>query len=134
MTTPSKPAGAVVYVKDVAPMRAFYEAVAGFSVERAAPDHTVLRSSALQLVLVQMPARIAATIEIASPPERRTENPIKLIVPVASIAAARSVAPRFNGELLPPEREWDFDTARLCDGYDPEGNVVQFREDAPPTA
>ncbi len=33
-----------------------------------------------------------------------------------------------GGEVFPPEREWNFQGYRVCDGMDPEGNVVQFRQ------
>ena len=28
----------------------------------------------------------------------------------------------------PVETEWTFGLVRVCDGHDPEGNVVQFRQ------
>lgn len=120
--------GAVVYVKDIARVRAFYESVAELTVDREARDHTVLRSSTARLVLVRVPDAIAATIEITDPPARRAENPVKLILPVTSIAAARERAAHFGGEVGAVEREWDFDEVRVCDGVDPEGNVVQFHQ------
>jgi len=90
-------------------------------------DHVVLESPALQLVIVAIPAAIAAAIEIAEPPLRRTDTPIKLAFSVASLDAARKAAPLFGGELNPVEREWVYQHHRVCDGHDPEGNVVQFR-------
>jgi hypothetical protein len=82
----------------------------------------------LQLVIVAIPEHIAASIELADPPLRRTETPIKLVFTVASIHAARTAARPLGGELNPPEREWQFQEFRICDGHDPEGNIVQFRE------
>jgi hypothetical protein len=37
------------------------------------------------------------------------------------LAAAR------GGRVLPVDREWEFAAHRVCDGVDPEGNVVQLR-------
>ena len=37
-------------------------------------------------------------------------------------------AARFGGELDPPKHEWEYRGYRVCDGLDPEGNIVQFRE------
>jgi predicted enzyme related to lactoylglutathione lyase len=123
--------GAVLYAKDIARMQAFYQAVAGLSVERAENDHVALASPAFQLVLHKLPERIAASVEIERPPRRRTETPIKLVFPVASIAAAREMARLHGAELLPPDREWDFQETLVCDGQDPEGNIVQFRQCKP---
>ncbi|HEY4303527.1 MAG TPA: pentapeptide repeat-containing protein [Gemmatimonadaceae bacterium] len=123
-------ASAVVYVKDMARMQRFYESVAGCSVEQTAEDYVVLQSATGRLVLVRVPGPIASTIEITDPPRRRSENSVKLILAVASIAFARDAAPLFGGELLPSDREWEFDRTLVCDGFDPEGNVVQFQQSA----
>jgi predicted enzyme related to lactoylglutathione lyase len=121
-------AGAVVYAKDLARVSAFYAGVPGFTVAHSEADHVVLESPAMQLVIVAIPEHIAATIEVAEPPVRRTETPIKLVLAVASIDDMRAAAESRGGQLNPPEREWQFRGFRVCDGHDPEGNVVQFRE------
>ena len=121
-------AGAVLYAKNLAQVKAFYEAVLNLNLEHAENDHVVFASEAFQLVILKVPERIASSIEIESPPRRRTETPVKLVFEVASIAATRAIAHDHGGELLPPEREWNFQGYRVCDGQDPEGNVVQFRQ------
>jgi predicted enzyme related to lactoylglutathione lyase len=121
-------AGAVLYAKNVALVQGFYHAVLGLDVEHAETDHVVLASPAFQLVVLALKEPLASSIVIESPPQRRTDVPVKLAFEVASISAARAVAPTHGGELLPPEREWDFQGYRVCDGRDPEGNVVQFRQ------
>jgi hypothetical protein len=47
---------------------------------------------------------------------------------VGSIAHAREAAVKFEGALNGAGREWPFDGATVCDGYDPEGNVFQLRQ------
>lgn len=121
-------AGAVLYVTDVERVSAFYEAVAGLPVTHREADHIVLESPAFQLVVLSIPDRIAATITIATPPVRRENTAIKPVFFIADIAAARIAAAQLGGELNPPEREWTFQGHRVCDGHDPEGNVLQFRE------
>ena len=120
--------GAVLYVKNLALVQAFYQAVLSLEVESAEKDHVVLASPTFQLVVLSVPEPIASSIEIESPARRRTETPIKLVFEVASIPNARAIARLHGGELLPPEREWNFHGYRVCDGQDPEGNVVQFRQ------
>ena len=61
-------------------------------------------------------------------PVRRADTPIKLVFTVASIEAARVLAAARGGQIDLPEREWQFREFRVCDGHDPEGNVVQLRE------
>jgi predicted enzyme related to lactoylglutathione lyase len=124
-------AGAVLFAKNLALIQAFYQAVLGLDVERAEDDHVVLASPAFQLVVIKIPADVASSIEIESPPRRRTETPIKLVFEVASLSAARAIAPLHGGELFSAQQEWDFQSYRVCDGQDPEGNVVQFRQYQP---
>jgi predicted enzyme related to lactoylglutathione lyase len=121
-------AGAVLYAKNLARVQEFYRAVVGFEVEQTKRDHVVLASSVFQLVVLQVNDEIAATIELESPPRRRAEVPVKLIFQVASISSARALAAAHGGELLPPEREWNSQGDRVCDGMDPEGNVFQVRQ------
>ena len=121
-------AGAVVYAKDIARVSAFYSGVAGLEAVRSEADHVVLESPAFELFIVAVPEHIAASIELADPPLRRTDTPIKLVFTVAKIDAVRAVARSHGGELHPPERQWQFQGFRICDGHDPEGNIVQFRE------
>jgi hypothetical protein len=88
----------------------------------------VLGSSTSQLVIVQVPAAIASTIHMAHPPVRRAKSPVKLVFDVESIAAVRCAVPNLGGGIDPTESEWVFQGHRVCDGHDPEGNVVQFQE------
>jgi len=106
----------------------FYSRVAGLVVRNMEDGFVVLESSAFELVIVALPAQIAAQIQIASPPVKRQDTAIKLAFFVPSIANARSVAPEAGGALNSLEREWQFQGARVCDGHDPEGNIFQLRE------
>jgi len=107
--------GAVLFVRDVARVTAFYEAVAGLPVTEAAPTWARLGTGAFELVVHGIP------------PERREDAVTKLIFPVADIAVARAAALRLGGELNAPDREWQLGASRVCDGVDPDGNVFQVR-------
>lgn len=121
-------AGAVLYAKQPEKVAAFYQHVASMRVCHADSQFIELRSSSFQLVVLQIPKRIADTIVIASPPVRREEGAIKLVLFIQSIADARVASEKFGGLLNGPEREWLFQGHRVCDGQDPEGNVFQLRE------
>jgi hypothetical protein len=71
---------------------------------------------------------IASTIHIADPPVRRAQALVKLVFDVASISAVRRAVLNLRGGIDPTESEWVFQGHRVCDGHDPEGNVVQFQE------
>jgi predicted enzyme related to lactoylglutathione lyase len=127
MPDPQKP-GAVLFAKDISRVAKFYAVVIPMTVAFEQPDLIVLQSAQSQLVVHPLPPEIAESIEIADPPARRTDLPVKLIFPVASLAEARAKAPAFGGALNPPGKEFAARGFRACDGHDPEGNVVQFRE------
>ncbi len=123
-----KRARMVLYAKNLAALRTFYCGVFNLRTEESEQDHVVLGSPAYQLVIVQTPASVAATIHIADPPVRRGETPIKLSLEVENISEARSIVSSLGGAIDPAEREWIFQAERVCDGHDPEGNVLQFRQ------
>lgn len=121
-------AGGVLYACDVERLQVFYHAVTGLAVEHVERDHVVLQSPSFQLVILRVPDRIAASITIRTPPRRRTDTPLKLVFFVTDMAAARVAAGAHGGELDPAEQEWMFRDCRVCDGQDPEGNVIQLRQ------
>jgi hypothetical protein len=121
----------VLYAKNLGSLQQFYRGLLALRVEHVANDHLLLGSARQQLLIVQIPAPIATAIEIADPPKRRTETPFKPVFDVASIAATRELARSLGGELNPSQDEWRFQGILVCDGRDPEGNVLQFRESRP---
>jgi predicted enzyme related to lactoylglutathione lyase len=133
MTDALKP-GAVLFAKDIQRVARFYAELVPMTVALAEQDVIVLEAERHQLVVHAIPNHIAEQIEIAVPPARRTEVPVKLIFAVASIADARARAPALGGELNPPSVAWQARGFVACDGHDPEGNVVQFREPVPFTS
>ena len=120
--------GAVLYAKDLVRLGAFYSAVLGLETTARSDDHMVLESRGFQLVVLQIPNDIASTIEIAVPPTRRANGAVKLVFFVSSIAGVRAAAEAFGGVVDSTDKEWSFQGFTVCDGLDPEGNVIQFRE------
>jgi predicted enzyme related to lactoylglutathione lyase len=131
MATLPKP-GAVLFAKDVASMAKFYEALLNMSVNLRQDDLVVLETMTFQLVIHGIPKVIADTFTITVPPQLREEVPAKLIFPVASLTSVRENVVRLGGGMFGKNREFERNGFRACDGYDPEGNVVQFREAVAP--
>lgn len=122
----SSRAGVVLYALDLERVATFYESV--LSLERRAADaeHVALFSGDFQLVIHAIPAPIAATIVIKSPPEPREETAIRLFFTVPSLSQAALTVAAWGGELFP--HGWKGDGFRVRDGCDPEGNIFQLRE------
>lgn len=119
---------AVIFAKDVTRLAHFYQIVTEMQEVDRDQGHVVLDEDHFQLVIHGMPARIAAAIIIAEPPEIREETPIKICLPVASIAQARDRAAQLGGRIGAKGQQWQARGLIACDGYDPEGNVFHLRE------
>ena len=121
-------AGAVIYAKSFKRVAEFYEHVVGMSVYQNTDTFIALEAGSFQLVVLQIPERLAKNVAVESPPVVRENAAIKPIFYVRSLAEARELAPKFGGALNGARREWSFEDAIACDGSDPEGNVYQLRE------
>jgi hypothetical protein len=55
-------------------------------------------------------------------------NTGELLFDVESISAVRRAVINLRGCVDPTGSEWVFQGHWVCDGHDPEGNVVQFQE------
>jgi len=119
---------AVLYVKDLRRMQPFYLACFNMDIADGAEDYCVLESASLTLSLVVVPERIAATINVSVPPVRRAQVPVKLAFPVESIDALRPLVAELGGSVDPTTTQREFRGSILCDGIDPEGNVIQLLE------
>ena len=123
-------ASAVVFAKHAAKLARFYREVAGMEEIHADKSHVVLDGSHFQLVIHNIPKKIADTIGITDPPHIRASNPLKICLPVPSIENARTLAAALGGKVGAKKKEWQARGFTACDGHDPEGNVFQVRESA----
>lgn len=121
---------AVVFAKDVGRLAGFYREVAGMTEAHRDKDHVVLDDAGFQLVIHGIPKKIAAQIQITTPPSVREDTALKLCLPVQAIEHARAKAAELGGQVGPKSKEWEARGFRACDGHDPEGNVFQVRESA----
>jgi predicted enzyme related to lactoylglutathione lyase len=117
--------GAVIFAANLERMADFYTAVTGLAVELADETVVVLGSGRFELVI----HKLAGEPVPGGPPMAREDTYIKPFFPVASLAAARAAAATFGGRLQPADKEWSGRGFRACEAVDPEGNVIQFREE-----
>lgn len=120
--------GLFVYVKDVERIARFYESVLGLSRLHGSDELLVLQGQHLQLVVHAIPAHIASTIRISSPPQRREDTALKFFFTVPGIDAARTTAAAAGGEVF--AERWHGPGFIACNACDPEGNIFQLREAA----
>jgi hypothetical protein len=121
---------AVLFVDHVPEMAAFYRELVAMTVIHEAPDHVVLEIEGMQLVIHSLPEKPEGNLTNSQPVQVREDSYLKLCFPVANIAFARARALALGGYVGPGESEWQARDFRACDGHDPEGNVIQVRENA----
>src|SRR5262245_44834855 len=120
--------GAVLFAKSLDQVATFYSVVLGLTEANRADDHILLESPGFQLVVHRIPGSEPSAGEGGTPPTRRARAAFKPVFFVPSIARVRAVAETHGGRMEPADQEWSFDGVKVCDGLDPEGNVIQFRE------
>jgi len=118
----------VIFAKSLKKVSAFYRQTLGLAVAEEASSHVLLQGLGIELVIHAIPRKIAAQITITTPPTVREATPIKPAFLVADLEAVRAAAVATGGWLKPADGAWRIRGAIVLDGWDPEGNVVQFRQ------
>jgi catechol 2,3-dioxygenase-like lactoylglutathione lyase family enzyme len=112
-------ARAVLFVKDLPAMTAFYRDTLGFTVTSGSAGWIEFDAGPVALALHAIPAAIAARIVIDTPARVREQAPVKLSFAVPDVAAERARLAA-AGVVMREVRSGG------CDGVDPEGNVFQL--------
>jgi len=122
--------GFVIFARDSHRLAAFYVSVAGLAEVGRDDSHVALESASLQVVIHAIRTQLTSPNEASSSFVRRESAAIKPVFVVDSLRETRSRAAALGGSLDSADLEWGFRDTRVCDGVDPEGNVIQFREQA----
>jgi len=120
--------GLVVFAKNKKRVSAFYQQTLGLEVVESESSHDLLRDQTYEVVVHTIPRKYAAGIAITKPPAPREETPFKPTFVVISLAQVRSAAEATGGYLKPEAGAWRFRGYVVLDGWDPEGNIVQYKQ------
>ena len=120
--------GLVVFAKNKKRVSAFYQQTLGLEIVESDSSHDLLRDQSYEVVVHTIPRRYASGITVTKPPEPREETPFKPTFVVISLAHVRSAAEVTGGYLKPEAETWRFRGHVVLDGWDPEGNIVQFKQ------
>ena len=121
---------AVLFVKDLQKVAAFYAGAIGMQRTLGDEYHSVLNCHGFELIVHQIPKHIADEIKIEQPPKRRVWGAIRLDFPVRSIDDSRKMAKSLEGGIDDAPPEWAERNANFFFGYDPEGNQFGVRQEA----
>jgi predicted enzyme related to lactoylglutathione lyase len=126
--SPTLQQGLVVFAKNKKRVSAFYAQALQLRVEESAPSHDLLRGPGCEVVVHAIPRKYAVGIQVGRPPTPREDTPFKPTFIVPSLEDVRRVAVATGGHLKPAEAAWHFRGCTVLDGWDPEGNIVQFKQ------
>jgi catechol 2,3-dioxygenase-like lactoylglutathione lyase family enzyme len=112
--------GAMLFVKDLGRMTAFYTDVLGLKPNEGSRLDDWIEFADAAFSLHAIPAVIAAGIQIESPPKPREQGGVKLTFEVPDVSATLSRIEAMGLPLL--RRPWGGTEA-----VDPEGNVFALR-------
>ena len=118
--------GMFTYAKNLALASGFYERVLGARVVHSDPEHRVLQSPDVQLIVHAIPQQVADGIVVGVPLVPREDQAIKPFFTVESLAAAEPVVDGAGGLVCGPV--WPGPGMKVRNVCDPEGNLVHLRE------
>jgi len=120
---------AMLFVKDFARMREFYERLLQTSPVNTqwTDSYALFNAGGAQFALHAIPEAAARGIEVSTPPRPREQGAFKLIYCVDDIAAESARLESLGVPLL--HREWQ-NPEESTDAVDPEGNVFQITASA----
>ncbi len=122
--------GAVIFARDIEAVARFYEGAVPMRILAREEGVVRLETDTVQLVVHALPPDVTAGLEIGVPPRVRHDTWIKPVFAVDSLARVRGAVAVLGGGMEPESSAFVWAGFRACDGHDPEGNVVQFREAA----
>jgi hypothetical protein len=120
--------GLVVFAKNKKRVSAYYQQTLSLEVVESESSHDLLRDQSYEVVVHSIPRKYAAGITITKPPVPREETPFKPTFVVISLAQVRTATEATGGYLKPDSGAWHFRGHVVLDGWDPEGNIVQFKQ------
>ena len=117
-----------VFAKQVDKVSLFYQQALGLKVEVSDKMHDLLVGQNYEVVVHAISKAYAQSIEIESPPKRRDDVALKPAFVVDDLEVVRAAAKANGGFLKPIKQAWRIRGFIVLDGWDPEGNVIQFKQ------
>lgn len=115
----------MVFSVDVHRLAAFYEAILGAKANHEPSGDIRLLGDREDVLVHSVPAAIAKTIELRTPPEPREGSAMKPVFDVSSLEDALEQVDARGGVVT--GRTFSIDGLTRHDVIDPDGNVIQLR-------
>lgn len=118
----------VLFAKERKKVAQFYRQTLQLETIESDASHDLLRGRGIELVVHELAPRFARHIQIDTPPKPRDGTAFKPAFVVDDLARVATAARQTGGHLKALKSAWSIRGARVLDGWDPEGNVVQFKQ------
>ena len=118
----------LVYAQDVSAVSHFYQAVLAGQISEQHEDYWVVIAPGVEVVVLSTP--LTRALPVVHEPLPRQDVAIKPVFIVDDLQRVREAAVATGGGAKPAHAEWRFGDFLVLDGWDPEGNIIQFRQKA----
>jgi hypothetical protein len=116
-----------VYAQDLARVAEFYERTLSRPVVEQDDGFILVGDATVEVAIVQMPEALVAANPLETPPRLRADTPVKPSFLVDDLDHVVGAAAATGGGTRSRAAAWQWRGQLYLDGYDPEGNPVQFR-------
>lgn len=116
-----------IYALHLTDLGAFYKEALDLEELESGDDYVCLGRNGIEVNILKMNSKPGMKIEPEMSMHIREENPVKCSFIVQSFEQARKAHQKFGGKLQDEKNAWEWRGAKHLDGYDPEGNVLQYR-------
>jgi len=116
-----------LYASDMSKLANFYKEAIGLKIKERGDDFICLGRDEIEINIIKMNGKLGSPIYINDSFSIREETPIKCSFLINSFDQVQKAIKAFGGGLKDNNEAWEWRGVRHLDGFDPEGNVVQFR-------
>lgn len=116
-----------MYSSNISSLAKFYEEALDLNVVESGDGYICLENSGIEVNILQMNRKEAKKIHVEQKFTIREETPIKCSFLVSTFDQVYKAITKYGGSIKSEVEAWDWRGTIHLDGYDPEGNVVQYR-------
>ena len=116
-----------IYASDMVNLSHFYAAALNLNIKEKGNDFICLGRDEIEINIIKMNSKPGRSVEKDESFSAREETPIKCSFLIDSFDQVRKTIKSYGGGLKDEIEAWEWRGVRHLDGYDPEGNIVQFR-------
>lgn len=117
-----------IYSSNIETLGHFYKAALDLQEIEKSDDYICLAKNGIEINIIKMNGKTGKEIKPEEYLHIREETPIKCSFVVDSFEQVIEANERFGGMLKDKKNAWEWRRQLHLDGYDPEGNVLQYRK------